>query len=79
MKKRMIAFMLCMMLLIPACAAAEQMTPMDAMFVRLKDALILLSLDEYDQALETLRFVFDVECRRNTAPSKVRCAIFSKA
>lgn len=61
MKKRMVAFMLCMMLLIPACAAAEQMTPMDAMFVRLKDALILLSLDETDQAIELINFVFDVE------------------
>ena len=63
MKKRMTALILCLMLLIPACAMAEsaQVTPMDMMFQRLKDALILLSLEETDQALETIGFVFDVE------------------
>lgn len=63
MKKRMTALILCLMLLIPACAMAEsaQVTPMDMMFQRLKDALILLSLGETDQALETIGFVFDVE------------------
>ena len=63
MKKRMTALILSLMLLIPACAMAEsaQVTPMDMMFQRLKDALILLSLEETDQALETIGFVFDVE------------------
>ena len=63
MKKRMTALILCLMMLIPAFAAAEpvQPTPMDLMFQRLKEALILLSLEETDLALETIGFVFDVE------------------
>ena len=62
MKKRIAALILCLLLL-PACAGAEtaQLSPMDMMFQRLKDALILLSLDENDQALEMIHFVFDVE------------------
>ena len=64
MKKRMIALVLCLMMLLSVSAAAQpvQETPMDQMFQRLKDALIWLSLDENEQALETIRFVFDVEC-----------------
>lgn len=62
MKKRIAALMLCVMMLLPVCAAAEQqVTPMDSMFMRLKEALILLSLDETDQALQLINFVFDVE------------------
>ena len=63
MKKRMTALILSLMLLLPAGAMAEnvQATPMDLMFQRLKDALILLSMEETDQALETIGFVFDVE------------------
>lgn len=64
MMKRIAALALCLMLMIPAFAAAEAqeiLTPMDEMFLRLKEALILLSLDETDQALELIKFVFDVE------------------
>lgn len=63
MKKWIAALVLCLMLVLPVFAAAEPMqpTPMDLMFQRLKDALILLSLDETDQALQLINFVFDVE------------------
>lgn len=63
MKKRLTALILSLMLLTPTLAAAEpaEPAPMDMMFQRLKEALILLSLEETDQALEMIGFVFDVE------------------
>lgn len=75
MKKRMIALVLCLTILLSVSAAAQpaEMTPMDLMFQRLKDALILLSLDENDQALETLRFVFDVECGLTEETFRAMC------
>ena len=75
MKKRMIALVLCLTMLLTVSASAQpvEMTPMDLMFQRLKDALILLSLDENDQALETIRFVFDVECGLTEETFRAMC------
>lgn len=61
MKRRILAMALCIMLICCAGAAAEQVTPMDEMFMRAKEALLLLSMDEVDQAVELLDFAFDVE------------------
>lgn len=74
MKKRIATLILCM-LLIPAGVLAEavQMTPMDQMFQRLKDAMILLSMDETDQALELIHFVFDVESELTEETFRTLC------
>lgn len=60
MKKRMIALILCLMMILPA-ASAEQPTPMDLMFQRVKDSLALMAMGETEQALTMIGFVFDVE------------------
>ena len=61
MKKRMLAMALCLMLMLSGSAMAEELTPMDDLFERAKEALALLSYGEVDQALELLDFAFDVE------------------
>ena len=61
MKKRMLAALLSLMLLLTGGAWAEELTPMEMMFMRGKEALTLLAAGEIDMAVELLGFVFDVE------------------
>lgn len=61
MKRRILAMALCLMLICCTGAAAEPVTPMDEMFMRAKEALLLMSMGDVDQAVELLDFAFDVE------------------
>lgn len=64
MMKKLAALILSLMLMASGWAMAEdaaQITPMDDLFLRAKEALLLLSEGEVDMALEKLAFVFDVE------------------
>ena len=61
MKKRVAAIVLAMTLLLAGGVRAEELTPMDRMFLRGKEALTLLAAGEVDLAVELLDFVFDVE------------------
>lgn len=62
MKRKLLAAALCVLLLLIGCAQAEEeLTPMEMMFLRGKEAVTLLAQGEVDQALELLAFVFDVE------------------
>lgn len=61
MKTRLLALMMCLMLLISCAAGAEEQVPTDEFFERGRTAVTLLAAGQTDEALQTIGFVFDVE------------------
>jgi len=62
MKKKWMAVLLCVLLLIGGCAqAAEYLTPMEQFVLKGKTGLQLLAAGETELALEAFAFAFEVE------------------